>query len=553
VTARRIGKYLVEKVLGRGSMGVVYLARDPNIDRLVAVKCVVIPPGIDEEKVQEYRERFLREARAAGRLNHPSIVTIYEADSGQWGGAPFIAMEFIEGIPWNLRTRRGPAPDVDRAADLARQIASALDYAHRSGVVHRDIKPANIIETADGRAKLMDFGIAKVPTSELTREGQFLGTPAYMSPEQVMGKPVDGRSDLFSLGSVLYEVLSGQKPFTGEDIPSVIHKILSHDPQPAGTFNRGVPEELEVILCHLLAKDPADRYTCAGEVVEDLDAYLAGGRPPHAGHRMADERAVVPAPPLFDPAPAQAEDTVSSSKSPASPALPEAPPPAAHTDPPVPPEVPLLTPTPAAPAISRPPSPAHLHFLASRMAMGLAVCGSIVLLAALVAWFVWTRHPPLGAPPPPGLPQEEAIAPPEHLLAEAPKPRPVVPVVLHEEETAPAVAPTAPAPEPVKVAAACTVSYSFTTGIVSGEFWIRVDGEIVKHQVVDRDFSFKGETYTGSFKVPAGTRTLSVQVKTNRQNVDSTWEEKVEFPDGGSKNLKIIMTKMNKKIRFEWQ
>lgn len=540
-------------------MGVVYLARDPNIDRPVAVKLIALPRGLDEDKIQEYRERFLREARAAGRLSHPSIVTVYEADPGQWGGPPFMAMEYIAGEPWNLRAKRGPAPDVDRVADLARQIASALDYAHRHEVVHRDIKPANIIETPDGRAKLMDFGIAKVPTSELTREGQFLGTPAYMSPEQILGKPADGRSDLFSLGCVLYEILAGKKPFPGEDIPSVTFKILNEVPESLAAANPEVPVELEGIVLHLLSKDASDRYENAAQTVEDLDAYLAGGRPPHSSHRIPDET---------QPREKRALDATPVRTAPQAPTPPNpqpasAPLPVPAPAPPGPPTVVVQPPAeashavPGGPSAAPPPGPPPRKVPAVRSGRTprwiLSVAGACIVICLALGWMLRPKPPSLDPPPPPEMPQMEAPKPPVHLLAAAPKPQPPPP--QPEESASPApIVESRPEPPPApKTPTPCTVNYTFTTGIVSGEYWVRMDGEVVEHKVIDRDFSLKGETYTGSFKAAPGTHLIQVQVKTNRQNVNSTGEDKVDLPEGGTKNLKIIMTKLNKVIKFVWQ
>ncbi|MGA9751167.1 MAG: serine/threonine-protein kinase, partial [Acidobacteriota bacterium] len=292
-TPERIGKYVIERVLGRGSMGLVYLARDPTIDRYVAIKTIALPDGLEEAKVREFRQRFLREARAAGKLNHPCIVTIYEADDGSLGGVPFIAMEYVEGIPWNLKVRQGRKADPETVLPLFRELASALNYAHRAGVIHRDLKPANIIQTQDGHLKLMDFGIAKVPTSELTREGQFLGTPAYMSPEQIMGRGVDGRSDLFSLGCVLYEMLTCRKPFAGEDIATVTFQILSESPPSVLSCCPELSPEVDQVVRYLMAKDPERRYASADLLVQDIDAYMAGSAPPHAGTGVT---AVVPPP-----------------------------------------------------------------------------------------------------------------------------------------------------------------------------------------------------------------------------------------------------------------
>ena len=329
---KSIGKYRIEKVLGRGAMGVVYLARDPTIERPVALKTIHLPEGLDDEKVKEFRARFLREARAAGRLSHPTIVTIYEADDGSAGGPPFIAMEYVEGLPWNYKIKRGTKQDPDGILPLIREIASALDYAHRNGIIHRDIKPANIVQTPDGHVKLMDFGIAKVPTSELTREGQFLGTPAYMSPEQVLGKAVDGRSDLFSLGTVLYELLTCQKPFPGEELTTVSFKICREDPPPVLTVEPALPVEADQIVRHLLQKDPANRYASARELVEDIDAYLGGAALPHAGTAPGtrpsptDQTLIAPPPPSAD-----APKPPSAKAAPATPPPAKATPPAAKT------------------------------------------------------------------------------------------------------------------------------------------------------------------------------------------------------------------------------
>lgn len=279
---RKIGKYITEKLLGRGAMGVVFLAKDPTIGRNVAIKCIHIPQGVEDEKVKEFRERFLREARAAGVMSHPNIVTVYEADEGSSTYPPFIAMEYIDGETWNKKIKKGEKFSPDILFPMLKEIAAALDYAHKIGVVHRDIKPGNIIQTADNRVKLMDFGIAKVPTSELTREGQFLGTPAYMSPEQVLGKSVDKTCDLFSLGVVAYEMISGKKPFDGDDVAVVLNKIVNEEPQDLREINSEISKEAWAIIKKLLQKKVEQRYESAEELIADIDAYLAGALPPYA-------------------------------------------------------------------------------------------------------------------------------------------------------------------------------------------------------------------------------------------------------------------------------
>jgi eukaryotic-like serine/threonine-protein kinase len=274
---KQLGRYVVERVLGRGAMGVVYLARDPVIGREVALKTLSISP--DAEEAEEFRQRFLREAQAAGRLNHPGIVTVHDAGVDPQLGVSFMAMEFIEGRSLKDLQRAGHAFAYSEVARIGAALAGALDYAHSKGVVHRDIKPANVIFTAQGLVKITDFGVARLESSNLTATGQFIGTPNYMSPEQVTGGAVDGRSDLFSLGVVLFELLTGTRPFVGQSLTEVTYKIV-HEPAPIPSQVRpGLPPAFNPIVLKLLEKDPAKRYPRGAEVARALDALrrvLAG-------------------------------------------------------------------------------------------------------------------------------------------------------------------------------------------------------------------------------------------------------------------------------------
>jgi serine/threonine-protein kinase len=257
----RLGRFEILSELGKGAMGVVYLAKDPSIGRLVAIKTIRASGGDeDDSESREFRERFMREAQTAGILSHPNIVTIYDVGEDTESGVSFIAMEYIEG-----KTIKSLLGDVnqfpsDQIADIIGQVAEALDYAHRKGIIHRDIKPANIMITTDGKVKITDFGIAKVASSNLTTTGQFLGTPNYMSPEQVTGASVDGRSDIFSLGVVLYEMLSRRKPFSGENLTTISYKIVHESFAPVADPSRNVPAEFDAILAKALSKDPWNRY-----------------------------------------------------------------------------------------------------------------------------------------------------------------------------------------------------------------------------------------------------------------------------------------------------
>ena len=257
----RLGRYEVLNELGKGAMGVVYLAKDPVIGRLVAIKTIkTSQSGEDDSESREFRERFVREAQTAGILSHPNIVTIHDIGEDTESRASFIAMEYIEGKNLKSFLNEKNKFTWDEIADLIAQIGEALDYAHRKGIIHRDVKPANIILTTDGKVKITDFGIAKVASSNLTTTGQFLGTPNYMSPEQVSGAPVDGRSDIFSLGVVLYELLTNRKPFQGDNLTAISYKIVHEDFTPPAELSTEVPPEFNPIVARAMAKDPWNRY-----------------------------------------------------------------------------------------------------------------------------------------------------------------------------------------------------------------------------------------------------------------------------------------------------
>lgn len=251
----KVGRYEVLEELGQGAMGRVYRARDPLIDRTVAIKTVPI-----EQLQQEGRDaeaRFLREAQSAGRLSHPNIVTIY--DVGEADGFAYIAMEYLTGATLRELMDKGPMP-LDLVLETAQQMADALAFAHEHGVIHRDVKPANVmISGGQGRIKLTDFGIAHLANSDHTQAGQMLGSPRYMSPEQAMGRELDGRSDMFSLGAVLYEMLTGRYAFDGENLPMIVYRVIHDVPVAAATLRPQLPAEFCALLDRLLGKDPATR------------------------------------------------------------------------------------------------------------------------------------------------------------------------------------------------------------------------------------------------------------------------------------------------------
>lgn len=279
---QRLGRYEIEQELGRGAMGTVYRARDPKIGRSVALKTITVLRAAPAEAAA-YRARFFREAQAAGKLSHPGIVTIYDVGEDEATQTPYMVMEFIEGrtLERLVASAGSELIPLETSLELIQQVAQALDYAHSQNIVHRDIKPANILVTPEGRAKIADFGVAKLPTTQLTLAGQVLGTPAYMSPEQVSGGVVDGRSDLFALGSILYWLLTGQKPFAADTATAVLFKVVYKDPPPPSQLNPNLRPEFDYVLARALAKDPKRRYQRGRELADDLDD-LRYGCPPRS-------------------------------------------------------------------------------------------------------------------------------------------------------------------------------------------------------------------------------------------------------------------------------
>src|ERR1051326_295224 len=269
----KIGRYEIVGTLGKGAMGVVYKAVDPTIGRTVALKTTRLDVHGTEQ--EELLERFRNEARLAGVLNHPNIVTVY--DAGEHEGLFYIAMEFIEGQTLHQLLAKKKVVPIAQTLEIARQVCAGLDAAASHRVVHRDIKPANImLEASGGTAKIMDFGIAKAGGG-LTSTGQVLGTPNYMSPEQVRGKALDGRSDLFSLGVMLYEMVTGSKPFVGDNVTTIIYKIIHEDPPPPREVNVSVHPGLAAVIVKALEKNPNNRYQNGAELARDLANYKAIG------------------------------------------------------------------------------------------------------------------------------------------------------------------------------------------------------------------------------------------------------------------------------------
>ncbi len=456
LTPTKLGRYEITDEIGKGAMGVVYLARDPLIGRLVALKTFRIGYSVRDQEMEQFRIRFLREAQSAGILTHPNIVTIHDVVESSEEGLAFIAMEYVKGTNLKLLLQGDQKLSLPFVLDVISQVGDALDYAHSNRVVHSDVKPANILITTDNRVKITDFGIARLDSSNLTQEGQLLGTPNYMAPEQIQGKEVDHRADLFSLGVVLYEMLTRHKPFQGENLTVVSHRIVYDHFTPPREYVQGLPPGLEPVLVKALEKEPARRYQRARDLVDDLRRVVDASKqrddlnetqslsttlvlppapdlpPPPVPRATAKpglfsrwrkepiSPAVAPPPVPPPPRPSPPPDVVSGDTSVAS---------ASGVTPPPPPPPSLLdtnaTAVPAVPALPPPPparpAPGAARSTRSTRLM-LAVAGIVILLGLLIGggFLLWRSRPqPKGAeaattpaPPVQASPPPAAVTPP---------------------------------------------------------------------------------------------------------------------------------------------
>ncbi|MCP4429627.1 MAG: serine/threonine protein kinase, partial [Gammaproteobacteria bacterium] len=269
-----LGRYEVEKELGKGAMGIVYLGKDPKISRVVAIKTMALAQEFEEDELEDVKERFFREAETAGRLSHPYIVTIF--DAGEEHDLAYIAMEFLKGHDLARYTKPDNLLEISTVASIVQRSAEGLAFAHAQNVVHRDIKPANIMyEPEADSLKITDFGIARITDSSKTKTGMVLGTPSYMSPEQLAGKKVDGRSDIFSLGVMLYQLLSGSLPFKAESMASLMFKITNEEAPDVKTARADIPDELSSIINKALTKSVEDRYQTGTDMANDLKAFMS--------------------------------------------------------------------------------------------------------------------------------------------------------------------------------------------------------------------------------------------------------------------------------------
>ena len=452
-TVQQVGRYQIIGELGRGAMGVVYKAQDPAIGRTIAIKSIRLQDLTDDAERDRLRERLFREAQSAGILSHPGIVTIY--DIAEENGLAYIFMEFVNGPPLEKMLLAAQTPDKDTLLSIFQQTAAALDYAHKKGIVHRDIKPANIMIHEDGTAKITDFGVAKIVSQQMTQAGTMMGTPSYMSPEQVQGAAITGRADQFSLGVVAYEALTGEKPFVAEYLPTLLYKIVREDPLPPQRLNPTLGPAVESVLRKALAKNGPDRYETCSEFVAALTnafAVIPGWTPLPRGASTnmptvgSQEGLQSPGETLNDPMSETIADVDSPVAVAEAPAPPIAPPPA----------LPKLSNSTMAPPVTVPPPPVvplppprdpHRREQETRH-----VLRNVVLTAAAVALvcagaFTLVRHfvgNPVGSPAPAAVAATEPV--PEPSVSPAPTPPPAVEPPPPEQPTPEPVAAQAPAP-----------------------------------------------------------------------------------------------------------
>lgn len=293
-TPKRIGRYEIRRVLGRGAMGVVYEAWDPTLDRRIALKAIRVGDAVPADELASFEQRFLIEARAAARLSHPGIVVVHDVGRDPETGTLYMALEHLEGRTLSDLLSSGAPLDWPEALKLGAGIARALHHAHSRGIVHRDVKPANVMLLETGESKVMDFGIAKLHAAhaQLTSTGQFFGTPLYMSPEQALGEAVDGRSDLFSLGVVTYQLLTGVRLFEADSVPRIMTRVAYETAKPPSELRPGLSTHVDAVLVKLLAKDPGGRYADGLSLAEDLERVARAEAPLHADPPVGESTAV---------------------------------------------------------------------------------------------------------------------------------------------------------------------------------------------------------------------------------------------------------------------
>ncbi len=529
---KQFGRYEVVAELGRGAMGVVYKARDPQIDRFVAVKTVSMW-GQEPDEEKEFRLRFVHEARAAGRLHHPGIVAIFDAGENPETHDPYIVLEYVAGEALNRIVAREKKLPPARALQLAQEIAEALDYAHTQGVIHRDIKPGNILVTEAGRAKIADFGIAKLNLAHFTVPGHLLGTPAYMAPEQLSGEGVDGRSDLFSLGVILYAMVTGHSPFQGDSATTVSFKVANREPIAASALDLSLPPELDEVIARAMAKDREQRYQRGAEFAEDLrqlqqlfkaDSTTASLRMAGPGTRSATRtgRNVVAAS-VAHPAVGMAHG-VNSLRA----------------------------------AFRKAP--------ARDLILGAALVGSLLFAAVESKLFapsprVAVNRSPVSAPGLPVAPDSETGPPISAMPVPSPAPKAGHPSSRATRTRKPKHHPAAVVQIPTQVVVpSSTLDLAVQHQFKNATLYVWVDNKLVLTRPLHGAVQKKLVVFSGThgvdsetLTVPAGKHQLRVRALTADQTIDLSRTVSAEFAGGGEKSLEVTFDKHNTIMHLAWQ
>ncbi|HEX9800519.1 MAG TPA: serine/threonine-protein kinase [Thermoanaerobaculia bacterium] len=547
-----IGRYRILGEIGRGAMGRVYRARDPHTDRTVALKVLDVEAGRSAEQAAQAHARFLREARAAGRLSHPGIVAVYDADIDSATGAPFLAMELVAGRSLaELLGERGLLPWSEAGA-VAAAVADALDHAHARGVVHRDLKPANVLLADDGAVKVSDFGVAMLLDDSSTLTGTLRGTPSYMAPEQIRGEAVDGRSDLYSLGAVLYETLTGEAPFQADNLVGVAHQAVHDDPKPPSFACPDLPLELERVVLRAMAKRPAERFASGREMAAALRGFAESGAPPieMAATVVLPRQASAPQPAPPPPTRSRARTALGVAALAAvlagalatalwlgrprsAPDLSAGPPAAENPLPPAAAPVPLPLPAPAGA-----PEPAEARATAA--------------------------DTPTDSPQPPAISSAAASPPPVPKPAKAATPAAAAPA---EPLSSPAPAPTgAPAPpgaaiaavpEPAAAAPTTTIELHFVNRIKAGALEVWIDGQRAWSTPLESPRNplrrIGGEELIGFIEVPSGRREIEVRVANAAESIDARETVSAELVAGETRLLRAVLPPMRSRLRLKWE
>ena len=522
---RRVGRYEVRRELGRGTMGVVYEAWDPQLSRRIALKTLHLGFPASQETQEEFQQRFLVEARAAARLQHPGIVVVHDVGRDEQGGVPFMALEFLEGRTLGELIRERGAFPWEEAARLVRRVAEALAHAHEHGVVHRDVKPANIMVLPDGTPKIMDFGIAKIETArlKLTVAGQSVGTPLYMSPEQALGQPSDARSDVFSLGTILYTLLTGQLAFAADNVPRIVARVVHDEPPPPSSLVPGLPPGLDLVVARAMAKSPDARLAGAGQLAEDLLDVEQGRAPRHS---------------TLPPAQAEAQATRVSGDIDQDllELLGSAPPAAAPAEGPTLEVLLPPTPPPAAPAVSGPrPAAAPRGGRPTRA----IVAGGVALLALVALGLLLAPRPPVAV----------RITPPS---AEERRPG------GESAPARPAEATPEPSPPEPEASGPAELVLDFEHPLRSGRLKVWIDDQLVAEEALEAHVTkklagikFRSGGLEQTFEVQPGRRTVTVEV---------SWDDEVRresltgvLKPGARRRLEASIGRLRKGLSLDWR